>query len=1258
MNKKNYSKLIIIKRLLTVFSILLFVNVGWSQTAQALPFTLPNTAVRADLISTNGWSYTGIGTDYNSSGTNIKFDTSSDFAVLKIASSPSAVTYNLKGNGLSGAYVFQLSESDTGETFSLVQSITSGIGNTNTVFQSNLLSTTRYIKWTYINKATGNIGFGGVNVAAILNTVPTVSDVAIVGLPNTGVALTSSYQYNDLENDIDASTYQWYTANDAFGSDAAAIVEATNSSYTLTSNELGKYIQLGVLAGSATGVTPGVESFSPWIGPVNSAGTPVLNAGILSDFSATCINTTTSANSFTLMGNNLESNVTLSALPGFTFSLSENGTYTTTLPIAPFFEELNVVVYVKFTPTLVQSYNGMIAITGGGAAALDVSVVASGINTPVTVSSGSTYGLSATGATVETSFTDGCSVVTAYGIEYSTTEGFLDGEGIMQNSTNENAGNFTVNLTGLQSNTTYYYKLYATDGTGTIYGLQDSFMTGLIETPTANSASAVTLTGFTANWEAVTGATGYELDVYEKVLSPSPNLVVNSGFENENLNPWSFQSSMSEAISLAQFNTGASSLYATVTATKNFNQTIAVESGTTYVLKFSYFIDASSTGNGFRVWTTEGADIKLPSSSTFYSEKGSWLEVEETFTASAASLILNMRLYNGVKVYFDDFQIKKALPSVSIDYVSGYQDLFVEGTSQGVEGLNFDTNYFYVVRALDTNSTSTDSNEISVNTLESSTTYENGVWSNGAPTIGVNAIFLSDYTTTSNLEAKTLTVNDGIFTVATGTALTVANAIINNSIIEGIDTFVVENNAVVLQTNSVTNVGEMKVIRNSADLYRQDYVLWSSPVTGQNLRAFSPQTLFNRFSSYDNTIGTNGDYLQEITTTLDMNTKTFTNAKGYLVRMPNNWVEYNAGAAVSYAGMFKGTLNNGDFTIPLSGENNKLNLVGNPYPSPISIASFFAKNTNLDETLYFWRKQSSANPANSGISGYATYNSIGFTSADLSINNDVPTNIQTGQGFFVVSNTTNPGNLVFNNAMRTDATATFYKTANENVTDLNRLWLNLSNDTNLVGQTLIGYALGATEGVDSSMDALYFNDAPLALTSIINNKEYIIQGRSLPFFDTDIVHLGFKTDISGSFTISLDSFDGLFSENQAIYLKDNLTGSLQNLKLADYTFTTPVGIFNERFEVHYNNSTLNTENPQVSNQNILIAVNNQKININSGTLIMEKIELIDISGRVIYTQEGLNTSIITLENVVTKNQVLIVRINTKDNNIVNQKIIF
>jgi uncharacterized delta-60 repeat protein len=534
-------------------------------------------------------------------------------------------------------------------------------------------------------------------------------------------------------------------------------------------------------------------------------------------------------------------------------------------------------------------------------------------------------------------------------------------------------------------------------------------------------------------------------------------------------------------------------------------------------------------------------------------------------------------------------------------------------------------------------------------------TWTEDVWSPSAPTSVDAAVIAANYSQAADITACSLTINNNA-TVSIPSGFNVS--LIDIITVEEGSSFTLENDATLRQTTTAANVGTSTVKRNSTPLFRLDYTLWSSPVSGQNLRAFSPATLFNRFSSYNTGGGTgNGAYLQEIVTVADMNTKTFTNAKGYLIRMPNNWVTWTLGEPVpaSFEATYTGTLNNGTVSIPLSGANARFNLVGNPYPSPILIADFLAANTNITATMYFWRKQASANTDNLN-SGFATLNNMGWTyPADLSIVQ--PVSIQTGQGFFVEANSAEPGNLIFNNEMRVNNNPIFFRNSNSS-TELHRMWLNLSSATNIVGQTLIGYKTGATQGVDSGIDALYFNDSDVALTSLIDNNEYIIQGRSVPFMNTDIVPLGFKTDVAGSYTISLSNFDGLFAGNQDIFLKDNVAGTVHNLKIADYPFATQAGVFNTRFEVQYTNVTLGSNNPLAGNNSILIGVKDQKININAGSVVMEKIELIDVIGRVIFTQQGVNSTTATLDNVVLANQMLVVRITTAENAVVTQKIIF
>lgn len=532
---------------------------------------------------------------------------------------------------------------------------------------------------------------------------------------------------------------------------------------------------------------------------------------------------------------------------------------------------------------------------------------------------------------------------------------------------------------------------------------------------------------------------------------------------------------------------------------------------------------------------------------------------------------------------------------------------------------------------------------------ESYTIWNGTSWSNGLPDNTKRVIVRNDLTITSDVTACELLLQAGIVNVNSGATFTVEGEIHNTQTAAN---FIVESDASLIQFQNVENIGDITVKRNSFPLYRQDYTLWSSPVAGQNLRAFSPQTLFNRFSSYDTSLGANGEYVQEIFTTADMNTKNFIDAKGYMIRMPNNWPVFvnEATPGTVYPGVFKGTPHNGNIAIPLSSANTGLNLVGNPYPSNISIESLFDANPDIQRVLYFWRKRNDV-----AGSGYATYTSLGLTSLNAEIDGlDLEDTIKPGQGFFVQANSATA--LNFDNQMRISGQGGHFLRSG-NTIEKHRFWLNLSMNNQVLGQTLVGYVSGATLEIDNGIDAAYFNDSALALTSLIADQEYVIQGRSLPFTDSDVVPLGFKSDVAGNFTISLSNFDGLFADNQLIYLKDNATGTLHNLKMADYSFTSVTGVFNDRFEVQYS-SALGTNNPVGVHNAILIGVKNQNIQINAGSIVMEKVELIDMMGRIIYTQGSINATSVLLENIVSSNQVLIVRIRTKENGIVTQKIIF
>jgi hypothetical protein len=488
-----------------------------------------------------------------------------------------------------------------------------------------------------------------------------------------------------------------------------------------------------------------------------------------------------------------------------------------------------------------------------------------------------------------------------------------------------------------------------------------------------------------------------------------------------------------------------------------------------------------------------------------------------------------------------------------------------------------------------------------------------------------------------------LTVNSGAsLKVLANHDLTVTNAIVNNGIMT------VENDANLIQTNDVNNTGSGTTIvnRNSASIMRQDYTLWSSPVEGQQLQAFSPMTLSNRFYTYDN----NGDvsaandiYIGETAT------NNFAEGVGYLIRVANN----HPNVAVAWPGVFTGTeAHNGTKTFTTN--SGAYYAVGNPYPSAINADTFISDNS-LTDALYFWRKTNNPFQSTLPTSTYATYTYAGGV-GNGDPNPDDPAAlepngfIQVGQGFIAQAASTQ---LSFNNLQRVgDNSGRFLRNAE---VERHRIWLSLSNSVSGINKMMVAYMTGATQSVDAAIDGRYFNDSPTALNSLVNSEEFTIQGRALPFDAADIVPLAFKTINAGDYTITLDHFDGLFSADQDILLKDNLTATVNNLRTAPYTFATEAGVFNSRFEIIYQ-APLAIAQPAFTTDKVVVYKQNENVVINSGRTQMSKVLIYDIRGRLLIEKDHINAAEIRIATGTT-NQVLIVKIISDKNETVTKKVV-
>ena len=478
-------------------------------------------------------------------------------------------------------------------------------------------------------------------------------------------------------------------------------------------------------------------------------------------------------------------------------------------------------------------------------------------------------------------------------------------------------------------------------------------------------------------------------------------------------------------------------------------------------------------------------------------------------------------------------------------------------------------------------------------------TWNGTSWDNGTPTASTPAIINANYTAGS-FTAQSVTVNSG-FTLNINANQTVTTGNITNN-----GAIVVNDNGNLIQTGTTSTYtagtnATFTLNKAYATNVAGKYAFWSSPVQNQNMfTAFTTQptdvTTYNTSTNYYDAVSN------------------FTNnsGKGYSILMP-----------VGGSAVFTGAPNNGTVNVGLSNSSFGYNLVGNPYPSNLSLTSFLsANNGNISPTLYFWDNTSApvANQTGQTSSnyGYATFNANGsgtWNSAQSITNGtgnnidltNAPALINPSQAFIVKS--INGTDLIFNNDMRNSAAATFVNKNGSNSSE-GKYWLRLKTPLSANNTLAVTYgegAINALDGFDSKAIALGSD----AFYSKVLDDKLAIQGRT-DFVNTDVVPLGSKHFTDGLHTISLANKTGIFNNGQAIYLHDKVLGTYTNLQNTSYNFTVNAGETADRFELVYLLGTLSTSEAQKGSFEIyrdgndFYARNNKTI---------DSIEVFDASGR-------------------------------------------
>lgn len=525
-----------------------------------------------------------------------------------------------------------------------------------------------------------------------------------------------------------------------------------------------------------------------------------------------------------------------------------------------------------------------------------------------------------------------------------------------------------------------------------------------------------------------------------------------------------------------------------------------------------------------------------------------------------------------------------------------------------------------------------------------STVWDGAAWSNGAPDGSMAVVFDADYNSSGDIAACSATVNAGTVVFNPGDTFTVFNAVV----VAG-GTLRFENNASLVQINDAANTGAIQYKRDTTPIRRYDYTYWSSPVGNQLLFDVSPLTRFDKFYWFDSA-AYNWVIADATTTVMDI-------GKGYIIRGPQS---YDETFPVAYHATFIGTPNNGEYTVPVfvNGAQD-FNLLGNPYPSAIDADLLMSDPENAaalgtGTTIYLWTHNTPVTNLLYSFSDYATYNYTGGTGTAPSsgANNTTPSGfIAAGQSFFIKGIAT--GTAKFKNAMRTPGNNDqFFRTAAQK----DRLWLELSNDTGAFKQMLLGYVSNATNGFDNGYDGPVFDGGNSAsLYSLLDGEKLAIQGRALPFADTDTVALGYKAATAGTYELKLSQFEGLF-QDQGVFLEDQLAGIVHNLKESPYSFDSAAGTFDDRFTLRFMDAALGNPDAGIVENIVIIYRNLDVLYIDTGATVMDEVQLFDMTGRLVAVKKGIHSNTAQFR-LGAMHQPLVARIKSTDGKTTTKKLL-
>lgn len=500
-------------------------------------------------------------------------------------------------------------------------------------------------------------------------------------------------------------------------------------------------------------------------------------------------------------------------------------------------------------------------------------------------------------------------------------------------------------------------------------------------------------------------------------------------------------------------------------------------------------------------------------------------------------------------------------------------------------------------------------------------TWNGTSWSPSSPTLADPVIINGAYS--GNLSCNSIVLNANL-SIADGELVEIVNGA------SGTGKIILSAEANLVQRNATAAAPTIELTRITNPIRRYDYVFISSPINNgntfySNLTSNQNVAVDGNYGSQTNSAFSNFKSLDAAGAQITVTTATIGQGLRALVRnqapfstsnATNSWFSEKKDIYIKTIGM----ANNGNVQVTVPA--NASAFIGNPYPSAISAQKLLqAAGPNVVQTIYYWTYNT---PMSSTFAynrnDFATWTIAGGVAACNGC--QVPNGkIASMQSIFIKGGAT-ASTFNLSNCMRqTNSNNNFFR-----VTPTDRFWLNMTGSTGSFSQILVAYTADGTLDEDAGYDGMrYATGTTSTLSSLINTSKHAIQVR--PSFDiNDAVPLAVNKLQNDDLTISLGNKEGVFNSGATIYLHDKVLEVYHDLTTSDYSFIQSVDEDTTRFEVVYQNQTLDTNT--FSNYRAMAMINNYSLEVRASSN-MNFIEIFDLTGRKIWESIIENSSSFT-----------------------------